>query len=424
MLDWSMVIMGMGAIALGLCFAIAHGLTHWQHYSQAYEFERGTPITWPDTDAWISLGQVVGMTLLPFLIAGAVGPLSLWITKQIFLRQPKKYSFWVACCPNRIIGQAVTIPKGNYTLLTILYIAPEHRGQRVGSHLLWHCLQEVKRPVYLICHNQLQTFYRRLGFVAVPSLSLPNELKRPLPPTAKVMKLSLPPVVPSPILHLPFTPSRKWSVHLLTTWREKLEVYRTLGKRKRFRRSRRQRWVQIGVIILTPFLGINSVMGILKQIPGLKPLQNFDIPIISPLGLYVSSFALAALLITLLVSVLWFVLGWQEWIVREGSRTIAYVQFSTYAHCTVLHQLHIEPQYPTFQMTKLLLGYFSRKIQFPIYVACARRDRRFYDKLGFIRVRRSALPWEMKVVQWGNPIPLQLSYDTAAQGYKLPPIPN
>lgn len=410
-----MVFVGVGAIALGLYFSIARGLTDWQQYRRAYEFELGTPLIWPDAEAWISLGPVAGLTLLPFVIAAVVGPLSLWITKQILLRQPKKYSFWVACCQNRIIGQAVTIPKGHYTLLTILYIAPEHRGQRVGSHLLWHCLQEVKRPVYLICHHQLQTFYRRLGFVSVPSLSLPNELKRPLPPTANVMKLSLPPFVPAPILHLPFTPSHKWSVHLLTTWREKLDVYRALGKRKRFRRSRRQRWLQLGVMILTPFLGINSVTGILKQLPGLETLQNFDIPIIPTLGLYISSFALATLLMTLLISVLWFVLGWQEWSVREGSRTIAYVQFSTYAHCTVLHQLHIEPQYPPLQMTQLLLGYFSRKIQFPMYVACARRDRRFYDKLGFIRARRSALPLEMRVVQWGTPIPLQLSVDTAAQ---------
>ena len=97
-------------------------------------------------------------------------------------------------------------------------------------------------------------------------------------------------------------------------------------------------------MIVTPFLGVNIAIGLLKQLPGLEGLQNFDIPIIPAVGLYVSSFALALLLITLLLGVLWIVLGWQEWIVQEGSRTIAYVQFSTYGHCSVLHQLHVEPQ--------------------------------------------------------------------------------
>ena len=412
-----MVAVVVGAIALGLYQAITKALNAWTQYRQAYEFELGTSLLWPDVDAWRFLGQVVGMTLLPIAIAATILFLGLWTTKRIHLRQIKEYSFWVACCQGRIIGRAVTIPKEHYTLLTILYIAPEHRGQRVGSHLLWHCLQEAKRPVYLICYRQLQAFYRRLGFATIPSLSLPSDLKLSLPPEAKVMKLSLSPLVPPPILPLPFAPSHQWSIHLLTDWREKLHVYRTLGKRKRFRRSRRQRRVQLGIMLLTPFLCTSVVFGILKYIPGLAGVRNFDIPI---LGLYVSSFAIAVLLITLLIGGLWMVLGWQEWTVKEGDRVIAYVQFSTYTHCSVLHQLHIEPQYPRLHMTQLLLGYFSRKIQFPIYVICSKRDRTFYRNLGFTHVRRTALPFEMKVVQWSKTTPLQLSYDAATQFYTLP----
>lgn len=404
----------MGAIALGLYLAIAADLSLWAQYRQAYELEQGVAPVWPNVEEWIILAQVAGKTFLPCAIAAVVGLCGLWIVKRICVRQIKGYSFWVACYQGRIIGRAVTIPQEQYTLLTILYIAPEHRGQRVGSHLLWHCLQEAKIPVYLVCYRHLQPFFRRLGFVSVPSLSLPDELKRSLPPEGMVMKLSLLPTVPAPIIYLPFAPSRKWSIHLLTSGREKRQVYRTLGKRQRFRRSRRQRWIQLGIMAITPFLCTIVVLSLLKYVPGLQGLRNFDIPI---MGLYLSSFALAVLLLTLLLGSLWILLGWQEWVVMEGTRIIAYVQFCTYARCSVLHQLHIEPQYPQAQMTQLLLGYFSRKVQFPLFVACPRRDRPFYAKLGFAYVRRTALPFEMNVVRWGNARPLRLSYDTATQFY-------
>lgn len=417
-LDWILLSLALGAIALGAYWAIAHGFSVWEQYRQDYEIEYNQLPVWPTSEEWSLIVGSVWRTTLPFLIVAGACLISRWIAKRILIRQNKHSSFWVACYQGNIIGRAVTLSTERYTLLTILYVTPEHRGQRVGSHLLWHSLQEVNRPVYLICHHQLQPFYRRLGFASVSGLNVPDDLKRPLAPDARMMKLSLPPLVPAPIIYLPFTPSRKWSIHLLSTWQEKLDVYQSLGKRKRFRQARRQRWVQLIIMIVTPFLGVNIVIEMLKHIPGLGGLKNFDIPIIPVVGLYISSFSLAVLLITLLMGLLWLVLSWQEWSVQDGNRTIAYVQLCSYGHCTVLHQLHIEPQYPRLQMTQFLLGYFSRKVQFPIYVTCTRRDRKFYDKLGFTRVRRSALPFEMKVVRWGNPIPLQLSYELAAHGYK------
>lgn len=408
--------LALGAIALGLYFSISSGFKLWGQYQLAHEFEYGTIPTWPSLDEWDALMRVALAIMLPFFVAAMVMLVSFWITKEILFRRLKHYLFWVACYQGRIIGRAVAIAKPSYTLLTILYIEPEHRGQRVGSHLLWHCLQQVNRPVYLICHRQLQSFYRRLGFATVPGLSLPSELNVSLPPIAKAMKLSLSPQVPAPIIYLPFAPSYKWSVQLLTTWREKWRVYRTLGKRKRFRQARRHRWGQLVAMVITPFLGINVLVGILKQIPGLTGLRRFDVPF---LGLYVSSFALAALLITLLLGFLWMTLGRQEWVVNDGKRAIAYVQFSTYAHCAVLHQLHVEPQYPRLQMAQLLLGYFSRKVQFPIYAVCQKRDRPFFAKLGFTRIPLKQLPFEMKLFKGGNTIPVKITHETATTFYKF-----
>lgn len=410
-------------IALGLYLASNVGFNTWQQYRSTYWFEHDQILQWPNKQAWTILIRAVLVTVLPFIGVAVLLTISRWIARWLIRRflhpDSKQGVFWVACYQGQIIGRAVTIFDQHYTLLTTLYMAPEHRGQGVGSHLLWHCLQQANRPVYLVCHRQLQAFYRRLGFATASRLSVPDKLKYSLPKDIRMMKLSLPPLVPSPIAYLPFTPSQKWSVHLLKSWRAKLSVYRHLNKRKRFRRSRRQYRIQLGIMLITPFLFTNTVVYVLKHVHLFKVLQNFEIPVLPSLGLYVSSFSLAVLLITFLLCGLWLIFCRQEWIVKEGHRTIAYVRFSSYGRCTVLQQLHVEPQYPRLQMTQLLLSYFSRKVQFPLYVTCSKRDRRFYDKLGFNRIRRSTLPWEMKVMQWGKTISLKLSYDTVAKTHTL-----
>lgn len=62
-----------------------------------------------------------------------------------------------------------------------------------------------------------------------------------------------------------------------------------------------------------------------------------------------------------------------------------------------------------------MLAYLSRKITLPLYFHCPRIARDFYINLGFTPASRQELPWELKILQFSNQIPLKLSTQTAAE---------
>lgn len=58
--------------------------------------------------------------------------------------------------------------------LTSLLVAPPLRRQGIASRLIEHALADHNEPVWLFCHPQLTTFYRRFGFA--PCDALPHSL--------------------------------------------------------------------------------------------------------------------------------------------------------------------------------------------------------------------------------------------------------
>jgi N-acetylglutamate synthase-like GNAT family acetyltransferase len=64
--------------------------------------------------------------------------------------------------------------------LASLAVAPAYQGRGLGR-LLVECLvtRAEERPLYLMCMNDLEPYYRRLGFVAVEGADVPRALALP-----------------------------------------------------------------------------------------------------------------------------------------------------------------------------------------------------------------------------------------------------
>jgi N-acetylglutamate synthase-like GNAT family acetyltransferase len=393
---------------LGLYAALTAGLKVWELQRRAALFETGTTLKQLSFEAWQQILPATGLTALPFIIA-IVSSLVTCFGVTIFARyQPAKRLVWVARYQSKIIGWALLVPKANYTILAVVYIDPEHRHQRVGSHLLWNCLRQMSRPVYLICYPHLQSFYHQLGFTPVAKPDLPRELKRSL---LRGMGLFQAPKPPPPLL-TPFPFTSGMTACFVSNWWTILQIYRAFWRRQRFRYSRRYVLILVALLIVLPFQLAQTLVWSLSSILGLTSLSNFNV---SLLGIQVSALAIALWLIIALFCFVSIFGKWQEWVVYDGDRPIAYIHISVRSTCSILYHLQIEPQYPPHTTANHLLTYLKRKIQFPLYFACPQRDRRFYAELGFTTVDRSVFPLEMKILQLGRSVPLKLTDEKATE---------
>jgi len=81
---------------------------------------------------------------------------------------------WVAESEGEIVAALSLRVVTGGQWLTGLFVAPARRHQGVAAQLLRHSLAAHPEPVWLFCHPDLRTFYRRLGFVDCQAL--PSEL--------------------------------------------------------------------------------------------------------------------------------------------------------------------------------------------------------------------------------------------------------
>ncbi|MGA7937655.1 MAG: GNAT family N-acetyltransferase [Kovacikia sp.] len=87
--------------------------------------------------------------------------------------------FWVIEHGGAVIacGQLRSFPAAQE--LGSLVVAPQWRGQGLGTYLTNHLIQQATQPLYLEClGKKLVQFYTRLGFVPVSWQALPPALKR------------------------------------------------------------------------------------------------------------------------------------------------------------------------------------------------------------------------------------------------------
>ncbi|MEH1842406.1 MAG: hypothetical protein V7L20_27670 [Nostoc sp.] len=106
---------------------------------------------------------------------------------------------------------------------------------------------------------------------------------------------------------------------------------------------------------------------------------------------------------------IWFSARWQEWIIEQDGHAISYIHFSQQAECSILYNLYVEPQEPLDNFSKLFLARLSHQIALPLYFNCPHQNRQFYSELSFTPVNRNRLPFELKILQLTNRIPLKLT---------------
>lgn len=149
-------------------------------YHQAYLYEMGK-LPRNFLDDWQQIFSLLSSIELPVFaelglriglgvgLAIGTGVGTYFITILLLSRKSSNYAVWVVEHKQQIVGWASLLMQTNYTVLSTIYIDPKHRLQGVGSHLLWRCLKNVRKPVYLICYPHLQGFYARIGFVSLPN---------------------------------------------------------------------------------------------------------------------------------------------------------------------------------------------------------------------------------------------------------------
>ncbi|WP_375512615.1 GNAT family N-acetyltransferase [uncultured Nostoc sp.] len=325
---------------------------------------------------------------------------------RLLASQSPNRTVWVAEYQQQIVGWAILLQRSNYTILSTFFITSQHRSRGVGSYLLWSCLKNIGQPVYLICLPQLQSFYARFGFVALLKEQVPKELRfskiscmgllgKPIPITNQPSTN----VLPSGILIRPFQ-----------NFEEQFNFYTTFWHRKQFRNSRLYVFSLIAFVSSSAFILLGVTFGSLRAIFGLTWLANFDFYF---LGIQFLGITIAAWLYLELMILMWFSARWQEWIIEQDGRAIGYIHFSQQAECSILYNLYVEPQEQLDNFSKLLLARLSRQIALPLYFNCPRQNRQFYTGLGFTPVNRNKLPFELKILQLTNQIPLKLTHQGA-----------
>jgi N-acetylglutamate synthase-like GNAT family acetyltransferase len=85
---------------------------------------------------------------------------------------------WVVSFKGGDVGEARILRMKNYVSLNTLKVEANHKRRGLGTALVKRVISEVDQPIYLVCTPDLETFYRRLGFVAVIRASMGLRMKR------------------------------------------------------------------------------------------------------------------------------------------------------------------------------------------------------------------------------------------------------
>jgi len=130
--------------------------------------------------AFTGLKDLLFLTLIftPLWLIGLAGTVynlgRLW---GFFPCQPKDLRTWIAKRRGKIIARADIRYKSGYSVLETLYVAPDFRGQKIGTSLVRRLAMEERRPLYVQSPRRTIEFYKNLDFMVVPHEDLPKELK-------------------------------------------------------------------------------------------------------------------------------------------------------------------------------------------------------------------------------------------------------
>ncbi|MEH2208113.1 MAG: GNAT family N-acetyltransferase [Nostoc sp.] len=314
---------------------------------------------------------------------------------------------WFVEYQKQIVGWAFFVARKKYNILSNIYIAPKHRYQGVGSLLLWNCLENVSLPVYLVYLPHLKLFYERFGFVALPKENKPKELQLYQLPAMVLLQPPIP-IGEHQSTSLPLPPGI--SIRPFHDVKEQWQIYKTFWHRQRFRKSLLYILTVLALMTSGSFVVISLTLSFIKALLGLTWIAEFDYYL---LELPVSGIAIALWFISLYFILNRFIFRWQELIIEKDKRPIGYVQFGNNTTCSILFNLHIEPQYQPQEMTRLLLARIQPQITLPLYCLGWRKDKQFYNGLGFISANRQELPLEFKILQLSEQVYLKLTSQAA-----------
>jgi GNAT superfamily N-acetyltransferase len=90
----------------------------------------------------------------------------------------ERLSVWFIEHKNTVCGYMVCKKLTEYTLVHRLLVVKADRGQGIGRFLINHCIDTVRKPIYVISPSERRTFYYLYGFVDVDFSNIPNELYR------------------------------------------------------------------------------------------------------------------------------------------------------------------------------------------------------------------------------------------------------
>ncbi|MBD2206897.1 GNAT family N-acetyltransferase [Calothrix sp. FACHB-1219] len=402
---WVIILISILAIVVSIRTVLEAFVKRLEINHKAYLFEYGKPpnhfFDWQIISSAIKLSDF--LVFLSMGSAVAFGIAIYKLSEYLMARSYTKDKVWFVEYEKQIVGWAFIVVKTNYNILSNIYIEPKHRSQGVGSQLLWHCLENLSLPVYLIYIPYLKSFYEKFGFVSLPNDEKPRELKfSPLP----AMVLLQPPIPISEQQSTSFPLPPGISIRPFQNFQEQWQIYQTFWQRQRFRKS----LIYIATIITAlaggSFVVISLTVIIIKELLGLTWLAEFDY---SVLDLPVSGIAIAIWLISLFFILNRFVFRWQELLIEKDKRPIGYIHFGKYNNYSMLFNLHIEAQYQPQEMTKLILARIQPQITLPLYCLGWRRDKQFYNGLGFISAHRQELPLEFRIIQLSEQVYFKLT---------------
>jgi WD40 repeat protein/N-acetylglutamate synthase-like GNAT family acetyltransferase len=386
---------------------------------KAYLFEYGKPPT--HFLHWQLLSSAVKPSdFFIFLFMGSAVAFGFGIyilSAYLMSRNYANDKVWFVEYEKQIVGWAVFVVRANYNILSHIYIAPKHRSQGVGSLLLWNCLENVRLPVYLIYLPHIKSFYERFGFVALSQENKPKELWFYQLPAMVLLQPPIP-ISEHQSTSLPLPPGI--SIRPFQDVKEQWQIYKTFWHRQRFRKSLLYILTVLALILGSTFVVISLILSMISAIFGLTWLADFDYYL---LDIPISGIAIACWLILIFTTMNRFLFKWQELIIEKDKRPIGYVHFGKKTNCSILFNLHIEPQYQPQEITKLLLARIQPQITLPLYLPCWRKDKQFYNGLGFISVNRQELPLELKIIQFSEQVYLKLTSQAATNiSNQLPQI--
>ena len=140
------------------------------------------PFTKPKPLSRQVLGMIalaIGTLLLLLTLHGfyshalALIVLSLLTLKDYWQISQSLTNFWVVECGGEVLGCAKLLRYSTHSEAYLVCVDAASRGQGYGSFLVRGLKEEATLPLYLASQPHRARFYRRLGFVTVPSDTLP-----------------------------------------------------------------------------------------------------------------------------------------------------------------------------------------------------------------------------------------------------------